>query len=388
MDHQCDKSAFPRVTTMILEVHADEVWNIAWSHNGEYLASASKDKTAIIWRIGSESEPSMRECAPELILRDHPYSVGCVAWSRDDAILLTSADHLIKMWDARSGICLRTLDAHSETVSALTWLPDGSGFISGGLDRKIILWDAEGKQRDSWGITAMRVTDLAVSPDFSRLVSVGMDYVAPTPPAHEFEHGHGRDTSPPISGSGNGASIANVPRSPENWMIIYDLASKQMESSIRLDGELTSIKISDDSRYALFNRSPDEIHLWDLAAGQLVRKLTGQRQEHNVIRSCFGGIDGNFIVSGSEDGNVYVWHRDSGSLLEVLSGHGEGSVNSVAWNPRNERMFASCSDDNTIRIWEVPPTDAFELSSGRADYSQLEPSGKGKGKVNQQWDGA
>ena len=57
------------------------------------------------------------------------------------------------------------------------------------------------------------------------------------------------------------------------------------------------------------------------------------------------------------DGNIYLWQRDTGALPEVLSGHGEGSVNSVAWNPRNERIFASCSDDNTIRIWEAPPPE-------------------------------
>lgn len=51
-DHVCDKEAFPRITTTILEVHSDEVWNVAWSHDGTHLASASKDKTAIIWRIG------------------------------------------------------------------------------------------------------------------------------------------------------------------------------------------------------------------------------------------------------------------------------------------------------------------------------------------------
>ena len=50
-DHLCDTSPFPRVTTAILEVHTDEVWNMEWSHNGQYLASASKDKTAIIWRV-------------------------------------------------------------------------------------------------------------------------------------------------------------------------------------------------------------------------------------------------------------------------------------------------------------------------------------------------
>lgn len=63
------------------------------------------------------------------------------------------------------------------------------------------------------------------------------------------------------------------------------------------------------------------------------------------------------------DGKVYVWHRESGSLLEELSGHGEGSVNSVAWSPRNERMFASCSDDRTVRIWESPVS--IETGHGR-----------------------
>lgn len=51
-DRPCDKTIFPRLTTAILEVHNDEVWNIEFSHDGKFLASASKDKTVIIWRIG------------------------------------------------------------------------------------------------------------------------------------------------------------------------------------------------------------------------------------------------------------------------------------------------------------------------------------------------
>lgn len=35
----------------ILDAHDDEVWFVQFSHNGKYLASASNDRTAIIWEV-------------------------------------------------------------------------------------------------------------------------------------------------------------------------------------------------------------------------------------------------------------------------------------------------------------------------------------------------
>ena len=94
-----------------------------------------------------------------------------------------------------------------------------------------------------------------------------------------------------------------------------------------MEGELTSVKVSQDSRYALINRALDavtvlsvgatpssavneltyhmmpclqEVHLWEISTGRTVLKYTGHKQSRHVIRSGFGGVDGNFVASGSE----------------------------------------------------------------------------------------
>lgn len=58
----------------------------------------------------------------------------------------------------------------------------------------------------------------------------------------------------------------------------------------------------------------------------------------------------HYLHSNLADSNVYIWRKDTGTLVEILSGHGRGNVNAVAWNPKEVGMFASCSDDHTIRI--------------------------------------
>ena len=80
--------------------------------------------------------------------------------------------------------------------------------------------DIEGNQRDSWGMATIRVTDLDVSPNMTKVVAVGIIHLPPTP-------------NPPSS---TGASPAPGARgdSPENRMIVYDMATKQTIACVSL----------------------------------------------------------------------------------------------------------------------------------------------------------
>ena len=40
-----------------------------------------------------------------------------------------------------------------------------------------------------------------------------------------------------------------------------------------------------------------------------------------IFRSAIGGEDSAFVASANEDNKIYIWHRNKGSLLDMLDGH-------------------------------------------------------------------
>lgn len=68
--------------------------------------------------------------------------------------------------------------------------------------------------------------------------------------------------------------------------------------------------------------------------------------------------DGDFIVGGSADGAVFVWEATGSCAssarlpLLALKGH-RSEVNGVVWNENDFTQIASCSDDGTVRSWQL-----------------------------------
>ncbi|KAI4140315.1 MAG: hypothetical protein L6R39_005854 [Caloplaca ligustica] len=324
-DHMCDRSQFPLRTILELNQNAGEVWAMEFSHDGHRLATSGQATDVLIYDT-STFQVAYR-------ITDHTDHVAYLAWSPDDSKLITcSHDKTARVWD--------TLASFLEPVTTASWSPDGQSFVTGSLhgSHRLCLWSVTGHLINNWEVE-YRVQDVAISPNGKRMVVV----------------------------------------SSECQIVVYDFQTRREEYCILVKSRMTCVNISRDSQYMLVNMANSEIHLIDLETAEIVRRFVGQQQGQFVIRSTFGGVDQNLIISGSEDSRVYIWHKENGTLIETLEGHQTpGCVTVVAWNPADPCMFASGGDDRKVRIWSKEDSDFLAKRRRRLEgRSSVSPPGRG-----------
>lgn len=67
--------------------------------------------------------------------------IGCFLLTQGNLIVSGSNDCKIKVWDADTGLCLRTLTGHDYLVRALSFDPRSGRLVSGSYDKTVKVWD-------------------------------------------------------------------------------------------------------------------------------------------------------------------------------------------------------------------------------------------------------
>ncbi|KAK4767353.1 hypothetical protein SAY86_015103 [Trapa natans] len=355
---QCGKS-YKELSALKLcqeiQAHEGSIWTIRFSLDAQYLASAGEDGVIHVWEVQGSELMSLRPdewsltplhpsaggglpdrfegspagslspapsdkkkkgikgpqnnggkkglpdyvSVPELVFglserpvctfKGHSDDVLDLSWSGSQLLLSSSMDKTVRLWDTDTKNCLK-LFAHNDYVTCIQFNPmDDRYFISGSLDSKVRIWSIPDRQVVDWTDVHEMITAVCYTPD-----------------------GQGA-----IIGSNKGSCrIYSTEDCKLNQTSQMDVANKKKSQAKKITG----LQFSPSNPSEVLITSADS-RVRIAEGADITQKFIGFRNTSSQIAASFTQ-DGKYIVSASEDSNVYVWKHQ-----EAHNGKSKSAVN-------------------------------------------------------------
>jgi eukaryotic-like serine/threonine-protein kinase len=322
--------------------------------------------------LGSNSTPTPVPGTTYITYKGHTRAVYAVAWAPKGLHIASGGvDEKVIVWDATppAGNKLNIFLDHGGSVNALAWSPDGTRIASASSDKTVLVWDAlTGVVHYKYTGHTDNVRTVAWSPDGIRIASGGDDKTVQVWNANTGNH--------PVTYPGHTGTVWSVSWSPDSRHIasasadktvrVWDATSSNALVTYRghfragVNG-VNAVAWSPGSgqHIASGGSSPDNtVQVWEAFTGAPV--LTYTEHSHDVYAVAWSPGSGQHIASSS-DGQVRVWNPTppAGKTLNTYIGN-ISSVKAVTWSPDGQRIASGGGDptkpgdgDTTIRVWQA-----------------------------------
>lgn len=315
-----------------------------------------------------------------------PYQIS---WSHDNRLAFAGTDSQAEIWqvhDHSPPIQQQKLGT-ARTACGVEWSPDGRWLAMGMEDGSIEIWedpingmaDVRKLQHPD---SLDQVNNLAfhmgkkmlVTCTISGLVMVWNLEVASGPPTARVLHG---SPSPipivhfmPLTSSRKSAQL--MTSSPDGSIRVWDPHADKVSGVDRLQGHsdhVYAVAYSPDGGLLASGSKDGSVRIWsslNLSSDAMV--LTGH-SDWVLAVAWFPSPEpsqGRVIASGSADGSIRAWRISASASaaeeLPVLLGHTDWVV-ALRWSP-DGRFLASCSRDNTVRLWKPGRSSPVSVLEG------------------------
>jgi WD40 repeat protein/serine/threonine protein kinase len=344
-----------------LQGHMILVTSVVFSPDGKRLATGSWDKTVKVWDLASDREA--------ITLRGHEDMVTGVAFGSDGLqIASASLDSTVRVWDAaplgvRIGQELLTLRGHLGIVTDLKFTPDGKLLASASVDKTVRFWDvASGEPVRTLQGHASCVGNLVLSRDGRRLASTDIHGIAKVWDAlsgQEVRTLYGYSVRAALSPDGKRLATAR----DGVTVYIWDIETgKEAIRPFRVSSRgVYCVAFSPDGTRLATGGWDKTAHVWDADSGQEICVLRGHR---HVIFSLAFSPDGKRLATGCWDNTAKVWDAATGKELATLRGHKDRVMN-IAFSA-DGKLLATASLDNTAKVWDAASGSEIATVAGHS----------------------